>query len=540
MKKLIEILQKPFREHFIFLISLFVFITSPYLLLQTYVNTLHFNDLLITIHCFVLSYLVTLIVSLIKSNKLRKVIQCILMVVFGIDFIINILCVLQFGYMIDGDVLMLIVGTDINEAKEFASSILSAKVLLTIISIILVFLALWRLTTKKNLNLGKKMSMAAMGFAVLCIAGNIYTWGVWQDGPIHWWNERWNDVSTYEVPDKLQSFYSHPSVTFVEDNQMPSNIILIIGESFARSHSSLYGYDKPTNPQLGAVRDSSFLFALDSVDSPAATTALSIRYMLSLCSKEDEEKSDKRWFEYISIVELMQECGYGCYWFGNQARSSIHNGATRVFAEACDRQWFLQQEGSDNFNVRLDQILVDSSYHFASQLKPEQHSFIIYHMMGSHFKFDMRYPQDFAKFTEKDYLTEPESHRNLLSIYDNSILYNDFIVNEIINLYKDKESLVIYLPDHGQVMYRDPDKPDYFAHGNDNNPVSYGLGVEIPFLIYASPEFQQNHPDIMQRIKARQSDPKRWNSDDLPYFIMDLIGVTAVNGESIADKSILN
>ena len=34
--------------------------------------------------------------------------------------------------------------------------------------------------------------------------------------------------------------------------------------------------------------------------------------------------------------------------------------------------------------------------------------------------------------------------------------------------------------------------------------------------------------------------PKTWNSDNLPYFIMDLIGVKEINGENIKPKSVLN
>lgn len=503
------------------------------------VDKFNFNDVLILIHSSVLAYFITLLVSLIKPNKLKKIVIGVLLAAAAIDFAMNIYCVIQFGYLFDGDILMIIMGTDLNEAREFASTMLPKWFLLTLFAGIILILVLWRLTKRKNLNLGRNVSMAAMGITCLCIAWNIYTWDIWQDGPIHWWTERWSDMTKYSVPENLHSFYSHPNLTFDEEKQMPSNIILIIGESYTRSHSSLYRYNKVTNPHLEAMRDSSSLFVIDSVNSPAPGTAMSIRFMLSLYSTADEKNEDKSWFQYPSIIELMQECGYGCYWFGNQAKVSIHNGATRVYAEACDRQWFLQQEGTDHFNVNFDQILVDSSYHFANQLKPDQHSFIIYHMMGSHFKFDMRYPQEFAKFTEKDYLTEPESHRNILSTYDNSILYNDYIVHEIINLYKDKESLVIYLPDHGQVMYRDPNYPDFFAHGLDYHPIGYARSLEIPFLIYTSPLFQQNHPDIMQRIRARESEPKNWNSDDLPYLIMGLIGVTAINGQSITEKSLL-
>ena len=69
--------------------------------------------------------------------------------------------------------------------------------------------------------------------------------------------------------------------------------------------------------------------------------------------------------------------------------------------------------------------------------------------------------------------------------------------------------------------------------------MSYDLGVEIPFFIYASPLYQQRHPAIMQRIRERQEQPVNWNSDDLPYLILDVIGVKDVAGETIQPKSAL-
>lgn len=161
-------------------------------------------------------------------------------------------------------------------------------------------------------------------------------------------------------------------------------------------------------------------------------------------------------------------------------------------------------------------------------------------MIGSHYNYGMRYPEEFAKFTEADYMSHPQSHQEILAMYDNSILYNDYVVSQLLNLYKDQEAIVIYLPDHGQVMYRDPKVPDYFMHGNTNDPVSYAAGVEIPFMIFASRSFQARHPETMRRLQSRQNQPKAWNADDLPFLIMDLIGVKDINGESVLSKSILD
>ena len=529
---------KPFREHFLFLIAFFFLATSPYFFWHPmYVQGFNIYILYLAIHCFVLSYLVTLLVSLIKPDIARKILQGVLIALAAILFAVNFYCNFVLDFLFDADIAMLILGTDVHETKEFASALLPTWIILAVLGIYLFFIILWWISKRHRLNLGKKCSWIALGVLLVCAVLSIRNWRAWEDGPLKLFEE----LSNIESSDDLQSHYTHPSITIVDEAQKPANVVLIIGESFARVHSSLYGYNKPTNPDLGAYRDSSLLFTFDSIDAPAPTTAQSLRFMLSAYAQGDDTSSnEKKWFEYTTLIELMQDCGFDCYWFSNQARGNKHNSTARAFAEACNKYWFLQQEGSDRYNVTPDKVLVDSSYQFVNQLNSQERHFIIYHMMGSHYDFAMRYPEEFAKFTEGDYLTEPQSHRTILAFYDNSILYNDYIVGQIINLYKDKEAIVIYIPDHGQVMYRDPKDPDYYAHGKMNDKVRYALGVEIPFMIYASPLYQEKHPEVMQRIKYRQEHPKAWNSDDLPYLIMDLIGVKDINGEAVKPKSVLD
>ena len=482
-------------------------------------------------HSLVFSYLVTLFVCLVKPIVLQKTTQGILLTLAAICFAINFYCNFALHSRFDADIIMLIMGTDIKESKEFASTLLPKWIVLSVLGVFMVFIALWKISKRYPLNLGKKASYLALGGLCIFVLLAARNWKAWEDGPL----KLIADITSMESIDNLKSHYTHPIITFIGENPIPSNVVLIIGESFTRSHSSLYNYDKPTNPELSAYRDSSLLFTFDNVDAPASKTSNSILFMLSTYDKADKSSHDpKKWYDYTSIIELMQECGYVCYWFSNQERVNNSNCIARIFADACDKEWFLSKLGKDDY------ILVDSSYELANNLINRHNSFIIYHLMGSHFDYSHRYPKEFAIFTENDYLKQPQGHRAILASYDNSILYNDYVVSQIINLYKDKDAIILYVPDHGQVMYRDPKSPNYYAHGNKDDKVSYALGVEIPFMIIATRHYQKNHPETMQRIKTSSTQAKSWNSDDLPYLIMDLIGVKDVDRDNVRNKSILN
>lgn len=535
-KKIADILLRPFKEHFLFFIVICALTTIGHVMgYFTVKNEMNLNATIVTaMHCIALSYIVTFLISIIPSKVARQILQTLFVLYAAVDFAISFYCAFYLHLVFDNDIALLIKETDPAETKEFFASMVPTWVILSVAGVFLLIILLWRLIKRYhiNLNLGKKASLLAMAVICICLVVNFFRWGIWKYGPI----APFIEFTQNENPADLRDYFTHPQLTCDEENEFPSNVVLIIGESFTRSHSSIYGYEKLTNPLLGKLQDNSLLFAFDSIDSPAHSTVLSLRLLLSTFNIAGEEK-DQTWYEYISLIELMKETGYVSYWFGNQGRLGKHNGTTRVYAQACDHQLFLKK---DDVEDQLDIVLVDSSSHYINQFAQKNKNFIVYHMKGSHFDYSKRYPDEFTRFSVNDYPQDPQSHREILSSYDNSILYNDYVVDKIIELFKDTESIIIYLPDHGQVMYRDSKYPDYYAHGKKEDPEDYKYGIDIPFFIYATPAFQQKYPQLMERIKYRQDNPKYWNSDDLPYFIMDLIGVKAINGEDIRPKSVLN
>ena len=533
-----ELLTMPFREHLIFLIAFFILGTSPNFISFFY-NGSYYYSFLVLLHCTLISYIVTLLIGLIQHKNTRRVVQIILIGTSSILFILNIYCIFKLHSLVDADYIMLMLGTNINEAKEFASTLIPFSILLGIIGVFSLLILLWLFSKRHPIKLGKKWSIIALGLILICIIKDIYRWGIWEDGPFGHLTELYTTLHDQYIPDESQLKHERPSISYIENQEVPTNVVLIIGESFARFHSSLYGYDKLTNPHLKTLHDKFLLFCFDSIDAPAPTTSISFQYMLTTFDREEKKHQITKWYEHHSVIELMEECGFDCYWFSNQARAGNLNYIARVFAESCKQSFFFQQEGAIDYSNRHDIVLADSSYQFVQKMNlHNQHNFIIYHMMGSHFVYSKRYTNQFNRFSKNDYIKYPENQREILATYDNSLLYNDYVVNQIIDIYKDVETIILYVPDHGQDMFRS--SPDYHTHGKINDPVSYAYGVEIPFMIYASPLYQERHPDVVERIKYRQNHTKVWNSENLPYLIMDLIGVKEVDGVAVKPKSLLN
>ena len=59
------------------------------------------------------------------------------------------------------------------------------------------------------------------------------------------------------------------------------NVVVIIGESFIKRHSNIYGYPLLTNPRLTAERDSGRLAVFTDYVSPSNLTSTSLRNLLA-------------------------------------------------------------------------------------------------------------------------------------------------------------------------------------------------------------------------------------------------------------------
>ena len=158
--------------------------------------------------------------------------------------------------------------------------------------------------------------------------------------------------------------------------------------------------------------------------------------------------------------------------------------------------------------------------------------------MGSHISYNSRYPASFSNFESDDYVVShphlSDKCRQTLSEYDNSILYNDSVVYEIIKIFEQKDAFVLYISDHGQDVFKSSN--EYAGHAINGNPVSEQVSVKIPMFLYTSPVFLNKHPELYNRIRSTKNRPYR--TDSVMYTIMDVAGIETVNGVSYKHKSL--
>ena len=167
---------------------------------------------------------------------------------------------------------------------------------------------------------------------------------------------------------------------------------------------------------------------------------------------------DSDWYDHDTFFDVFCQ-KYSTRWISNQKSHGIHENAQATYAALCDTVWFACQH-TDVVKTNQDSELLPTIRTLADN--DSTPSITIINLMGQHEAFKWRYPAAWKFFNPEDYPDYKEHQRVYMSQYDNATRYNDHVVASIFDIYKDKEALVFYFPDHGLDLYETD--PDYCGH----------------------------------------------------------------------------
>ena len=289
-------------------------------------------------------------------------------------------------------------------------------------------------------------------------------------------------------------------------------LVLIIGESCSRRHMSLYGYQRNTNPKLAQRND---LYVFNNVVSPYSNTLDAILTGLSNSNLDFRQTPN----DETDILDVFHSAGFKTFWISNQSPIGIWDNQVTVLANQSDVVRFVNLSGNSSFETTYttswdDKVIAP----FLSAIKDTtSKKLIIVHLMGSHSNYNKRYPKEFDVFN-----TDTGKKERIISEYDNSVLYNDFIVDSLINITAENNShsltSLIYYSDHGENVYDEGDNV-----GHDFTKSLPKVNVEIPLLLWISPYFHENESDRVEAIKLNTGKP--YVTDDLFHSLLDVSGI---------------
>lgn len=513
--KLYSFLQKPFeRNLYLFLSLLFLFNAVDLF----YVPVSFILKAKLFLHSFFLAFLFASIATAIKSKLLRRTYLSLLLSTAGIVFVVDCFCAMVYQSRFNVDFAGIVLSTNYVEVEEYLSFYLSPLMVLSIVGCLsivaaLVFVIKNRLPKVKN----RYVDRTLVTLLVLGAFTSATSPEIWKEvylGKMMIFNE------VEPVPD-LREHLTNPEMN-INERKHPANVVVVIGESLSRYNCSLYGYEKETNPLLEKLQSSGKgeLVLYNDVKSPALATITSFSCLLSVY--KSGMFHGKEWHHCPSLPEIVNILGYNTYWVSNQSRSGLNDNLVTRYAELCKEEHFTSSENVGRRHKSHDEEVLPLIEEIRGRVVEGEKSFYFVHLMGSHYQFNERYPEEFNKFKPAEYSSFPNSQRENRAYYDNSVLYTDYVVSEIIRQFENEETLLFFFPDHSIDLYRS--SADYVGHGKYANDVSSKYGHEIPFIVYVSDKYKQRFPAEVERI--RKYVDKDFSTNDFVLSVMDILGST--------------
>ena len=517
VEKIHNKLENIFKEYFWWIFGIAAFNYIPYGIVRIFLGKYKNFSICYKIIKFMLTFFeffittaVICLIILLLFQKIKVLKEIVIKSFFYLSFvlfIIELFLLKNFNYLISPPVVQILLETNKNEALEFLQTYLNITTLVIVFLIYFIIKILFRKSNKREKIIKEKrkssllMKVIKVVFAVVFLIKAV---DIKSDLKIFSFNRVLKSIEAgmenIKEYKEISANLDKNIISIISNDSKIKNIILIIGESTGRKHMSLYGYPVETNPLLKKLEKSGNIYKFTDTISPHAHTIPSIKKLLTFYNFE----STKKWYEYNNIIEIMKKAGYETYWFSNQESSGVYGNLSAALGSRSKVIKFTNLKSSDSEaeNLYDEEVVKLSDKYIEDNLNKK---FVIYHLLGTHSKYRNRYPKKYSVVKNKNHN---------IAEYDNAVLYNDFVVNEIISRFKKEETVLFYVSDHGEEVY---EFRNFKGHSEENGS---RYMVEIPFIIYVSNKFKEKYPEVIKNIEKSLNKP--YMTDDLIYTVLEI------------------
>lgn len=334
--------------------------------------------------------------------------------------------------------------------------------------------------------------------------------------------------SWYSLKQSSQSLkdIKHSTFSAQIDNcsHLSPHIVLVIGESYNKHHSTLYGYHLQTTPLQQKRMDEGELFVFRDVVTPWNITSNVFLDIFSVWEYGMKEKM--KTMPLFPI--LFKRAGYSVNFFSNQY---IQKSFTKRETNQASHFFLSDVQMSDSLftyrnkkSPKYDMDMLEQVLDYKKENYQSGNSLDIIHLIGQHFQYHSRYPDSYAKFSLSTYADRDinKEAKEKLMHYDNATYYNDMVLDSILSMYSHEDAIVLFVSDHGEEAYDDlPVFGRLFQ-----NPISAQVRqeFEVPMWIWCSETYRKSHPGVVSNIK--QAINKPFMTDGLAQILFSLAGIS--------------
>lgn len=324
----------------------------------------------------------------------------------------------------------------------------------------------------------------------------------------------------YNIPYQLYNIAKIQSVKkYIEEaksftfnaTKSPSSIreihVLAIGESMRYSNLSLNGYVRKTTPNLDTIAN---LISYDNYYSTACLTMFSVPQIVTRATPQNYERNYKE----RGIVQAFKEVGFKTYVLvGGRNLLSYE----KYLTNSADSLILLPDRikngevisGDRDIAFKMDSLIAstDENLFFVLQFKGNHHPYTNYEN-----EFDRWIPNfktsGSAEISDSLYI----------NAYDNSMLYQDYILSDIISKIDKSNTIATFtlVSDHGENLTATGG-----GHGGNCNPIR--TEYHVPFLFWYSNDFVNSFPKKIENAKSNES--AKINADNIFYTVCDIANI---------------
>nr|WP_314268136.1 kdo(2)-lipid A phosphoethanolamine 7''-transferase [uncultured Moellerella sp.] len=300
-------------------------------------------------------------------------------------------------------------------------------------------------------------------------------------------------------------------------------IIFIIGETARWDHMGLLGYHRDTTPLLSKEKN---LIAFKGQSCDTATK-LSLRCMF--VREGGTEDNEQRTLKENNIFSVLKTLGFSSELFAMQGEVWFYN---KLDADNYVLREMITAKNS-TYGKQIDDTLLANEVKLSLSKYTQGQHLIILHTKGSHYLYSKRYPREFAKYQPECLNIDDKcSEEQYINAYDNSILYTDYFIEQVINSVRDKNAIILYASDHGETI-----SAKGGLHGTPRN-IAPPEQFRVPLLVWMSDSYlaKPQNKQLFEQLKANKDSDRLFQHYQLYDTILGCLGFTSPNG-GINDKN---
>lgn len=281
-------------------------------------------------------------------------------------------------------------------------------------------------------------------------------------------------------------------------------VVLVLGESLRPDHLGINGYTRQTTPRLAQEQA---LVSFPSIYTEQTYTNRSIPHLLTRADSTDYTRA----YTETSFISMFRACDYYTVWLANQEAASTYV----YFMKESDT---LRHVNIDKSSYVFDRWvdgdllpLLDEALQVNRPLK-----LIILHTIGSHWWYNAHFTEEFAGFQPivASKIISSCTREEMINSYDNTILYTDYFLSEVIDRLRDQKAILFYQSDHGEALGEE----DVWLHASDTPEAHRAAG-----FVWLSSSYQAAYPERLEQL--RHNALRHFRTDYLFHTLLEAGGI---------------